>query len=47
MGASSLRYSLVIVGLVNIWAAAHYMIGARSLRADLDGTEKLASSAGL
>jgi MFS family permease len=43
MGASSLRYSLVIVGLVNIWAAAHYVIGARSLRADLEGTEKLAS----
>jgi len=41
MGASSLRYSLVIVGLVNIWAAAHYMICARSLRQDLEGTEKL------
>ncbi len=36
MGASSLRYSLVIVGLVNVWAAAHYFIGAQSLRADLD-----------
>jgi MFS family permease len=47
MGTASLRYSLVIVGLVNIWAAAHYMIGARSLRQDLEGTEKLASSAGL
>jgi MFS family permease len=47
VGAASLRYSLVIVGLVNIWAAAHYMIGARSLRQDLEGTEKLASSAGL
>jgi MFS family permease len=43
MGAASLRYSLVIVGLVNIWAAAHYMIGARSLRQDLEGTEKLAN----
>jgi len=41
--ASSLRYALVIVGLVNIWAAVHYFIGARSLRADLEGTEKLAS----
>jgi MFS family permease len=47
MGAASLRYSLVILGLVNIWAAAHYMIGARSLRQDLEGTEKLSSSAGL
>jgi MFS family permease len=43
MAASSLRYALVIVGLVNIWAAVHYFIGARSLRADLEGTEKLAS----
>jgi MFS family permease len=42
MGTSSLRYSLVIVGLVNIWAAVHYFVGARSLRADLEGTEKLA-----
>jgi MFS family permease len=47
MGTASLRYALVIVGLVNIWAAAHYMIAARSLRQDLEGTEKLASSAGL
>jgi MFS family permease len=43
MAASSLRYSLVIVGLVNIWAAAHYFIGARTLRADLEGTERLSS----
>jgi MFS family permease len=43
MGRGSLRYSLVVVGLVNIWAAAHYFIGARSLRADLEGTEQLSS----
>jgi MFS family permease len=43
MGTGSLRYSLVIVGLVNIWAALHYLIGARSLRQDLEGTERLAS----
>jgi len=43
MGMASLRYSLVIVGVVNLWAALHYFIGARSLRADLEGTEKLAS----
>ena len=43
MGRGSLRYSLVIVGLVNIWAAAHYFIGARSLRADLEGTERLSA----
>jgi hypothetical protein len=32
----------VIVGLVNIWAAAHYLWGARPLRADLEATEQLA-----
>jgi len=45
MGTASLRYSLVIVGLVNVWAALHYLIGARSLRQDLEGTEKLATQA--
>ncbi len=42
LGTASLRYSLVLVGLVNAWAALHYLIGARSLRQDLEGTEKLA-----
>jgi MFS family permease len=39
-GRDSLRYALVIVGLVNIWAAAHYYWGARTLRADLEATER-------
>jgi MFS family permease len=43
-GAASLRYALVIVGLVNVWAAAHYVWGARSLRQDLEMTEKLAAA---
>jgi len=43
MGRQSLRYALVLVGLVNIWAALHYLIGARSLRQDLETTEKLAT----
>jgi MFS family permease len=43
MGTASLRYALVIVGLVNIWAALHYLIGARSLRADLEGTERMSA----
>lgn len=34
-GVHSLRYALVIVGVVNVWAAAHYLWGARTLRADL------------
>ncbi len=42
-GAASLRYSLVLVGLVNVWAALHYVIGAKSLRQDLEGTERLSS----
>ena len=41
-GTSSLRYSLVIVGLANIWAAGHYAWGTRTLRQDLEATEKLA-----
>jgi hypothetical protein len=40
----SLRYALVIIGVVNFWAAVHYMLGARSLRSDLELSEKLAAS---
>jgi MFS family permease len=39
----SLRYALVIIGVVNIWAALHYAWGARTLRADLQATEALAA----
>jgi MFS family permease len=42
LGAASLRYALVIVGLVNVWAAIHYFWGARMLRQDLEATERLA-----
>jgi hypothetical protein len=37
----SIRYGLCIVGLVNIWAAAHYFVGARSIRENMDNTERL------
>ncbi len=40
----SLRYALVVIGVVNFWAAVHYMVGARSLRSDLELSEKLAAS---
>ena len=40
----SLRYALVIIGVVNLWAALHYLVGARSLRQDLELTEKLATA---
>lgn len=42
-GRESLRYALVVVGLVNIWAAFHYFWGARTLRADFDATERAQS----
>jgi MFS family permease len=41
-GTDSLRYALVVVGLANVWSAAHYLRGARTLRADLEATERLA-----
>jgi nitrate/nitrite transporter NarK len=37
----SLRYALVIVGLANIWATAHYLIGARTIRENVANTEAL------
>lgn len=44
LGTSSLRYALVLVGLVNLWAAFHYVWGARSLRQDLESTERIAAA---
>jgi MFS family permease len=35
LGDASLRWALLLVTLVNFWAAAHYFLGARTLRADL------------
>ena len=32
--ALSLRYGLVAVGVVNIWAALHYFLAARTVRRD-------------
>ena len=34
-GTQSLRYALAIVGLVNVWSALHYVLGTRTLKADL------------
>ena len=39
----SLRYALVIIGVVNIWAALHYAWAARTLRQDLEATEALSA----
>lgn len=35
-GAESLRYALMVFGCLNLWAAVHYMLAARTLTADLD-----------
>ena len=37
----SMRYGLMLVGLVNLWAAAHYFIGARTIRQNWAETEAL------
>ena len=39
----SLRYALVVIGVVNIWAAFHYAWAARTLQDDLRATEALAT----
>ena len=44
LGERAIAWSLVIVGLVNIWAACHYFWGARTLRQDLDATAALSKS---
>ena len=41
---NSLRYALVVIGVVNVWAALHYLLGSRTLRQDLEATEKLATA---
>jgi hypothetical protein len=41
---NSLRYALVIIGVVNAWAALHYVLSSRTLRQDLEATEKLATA---
>jgi len=41
LGIDSLRYAMCIAVLVNLWAAIHYFVGARSLRGDLQTTENL------
>jgi MFS family permease len=41
MQGDSLRYALVIIGVVNVWAAFHYAWASRTLRDDLRATEAL------
>jgi MFS family permease len=44
-GAEAIRYSLCLVGLTNLWAAAHFAWAARTFRADLTREARLARSA--
>jgi MFS family permease len=41
VGEDSFRYGLCLVGLVNLWAAFHYFVGARSIRENSENTERL------
>ena len=41
---ASLRYALVIIGVVNVWAALHYLVSSRTVRQDLEATERLATA---
>jgi MFS family permease len=42
--ATSLRYALCLAVLVNVWAAVHYLVGASSVRHDLETTERLSAA---
>jgi MFS family permease len=40
-GRHSLAYAMALIGVVNLWAAAHYFLAARRYREDLTATAKL------
>jgi hypothetical protein len=42
-GADSLRWGLVVIGLINVWSAVHYFRGARFVLADLAASENQAT----
>ena len=44
-GVFSLRWAMAIIGVVNLWAALHYFLGARRYREDLAETAKLNTAA--
>jgi MFS family permease len=41
---NSLRYALVVIGVVNVWAAVHYLLSSRTVRQDLEATERMATA---
>ena len=40
-GIMSIRYALCLAVLANLWSAAHYLAGSKTLRQDLEATEAL------
>lgn len=42
-GDEAIRYSLAVLGLFNLWAAGHSILGARHLRADLERARNAAA----
>ena len=45
-GVESLRYSLLCVSMLNLWAAAHFFLGGRHLEADLAAVDPQLAQAG-
>jgi hypothetical protein len=43
-GPAAVRYSLLIVGFMNVWASVHFLLGARTLAADLVRPERSAAA---
>jgi predicted MFS family arabinose efflux permease len=43
-GPAAVRYSLLIVGFMNVWASVHFLLGARTLAADLVRPEHSAAA---
>lgn len=43
-GAQSLRYALAFIAALNVWAALHYYLGTRTLKADLAFAEEQCQS---
>jgi hypothetical protein len=41
VGDDSFRYGLCLVGFGNLWAAFHYFSGARTIRQNVENTERL------
>jgi MFS family permease len=45
LGRHSLAYAMALIGVVNVWAAVHYVLAARKYRGDLAATAALDAAA--